>query len=339
MNIKQRLKQSLILRSLNKRRDAHPFNANAAEHFSLPEDADDFQNNSHYYSCHDMQGNSLFFRHAKRGRNKTEVWFCFKEAGGRVYYNKKQLYIGEGAPTHVACKQTGHTWVFGYNGPLADMETGAEVSVELDGSFHAAGDIFSFNHHLDVRVMADAIAKEKWSRSFFGALGENDQVHYEQPGTVDGKLILDGRRIDILLPAMRDHSYGKRDWTYMNRHFWLMALLEDGSSFNANMVSYPALPNLQTGYFLTNGHTVCVRAAQIIGSVMPGAVPDAFEYDAQLMDGRTLRVSCKKETQIVCPFENGAYTIYEGIGTFDIDGIKGRGILEFGWNGDPSRYA
>ena len=338
MNIKQRLKQSFILRNLKKRRRACPFDADTAEHFTLPGDADDFQNNSHYYSCHDMQGNSLFFRYAKRGRKKTEVWVCFKEAGG-VYYNTKQLYVGEEAPAYVICKKTGQTWAFGYAGPLKDMASGTEVSVDFSGTFRATGDIFSFNHHLDARVMALAIAKEKWSREFFAALGDNDQVHYEQPGMVDGVLRLDGRQIDIALPAMRDHSYGKRDWAYMNRHFWLMALLEDGSSFNANMVSYPALTNLQTGYYVTNENTVCVRAARITGSVTPGAVPDAFQYDAQLMDGRTLRVSCRKEAQIICPFENGAYTIYEGIGTFDIDGKKGRGILEFGWNGDPSRWA
>ena len=235
-------------------------------------------------------------------------------------------------------RKDGQTWAIGYAGPLVDMETGIETVVDFEGVFHASGDIFSFNHDLDACVLADAIAKEKWSRAFFTSLGENDQVHYEQPGSVDGVLKLDGRHITISLPAVRDHSYGKRDWSYMNRHFWLMALLEDGSSFNANMVSYPALPNLQTGYYIKDKKTVCVRAAQVSGSMTPGIVPDTFEYEAQLTDGRTLRVSCKKETQIECPFEGGAYTIYEGIGTFDIGGIKGRGILEFGWNGDPSRY-
>jgi hypothetical protein len=143
--------------------------------------------------------------------------------------------------------------------------------------------------------------------------------------------------MDVSLPAVRDHSYGKRDWSYMNRHFWLMGLFEDGASLNANMVSYPAL-TLQTGYLIAPDGIACVQTAKILGDVTPAAVPDMFDYEAQLTDGRTLRVSCRKEAEIVCPFEDGAYTIYEGIGTFDLNGIHGRGILEFGWNGKPSRY-
>ncbi len=326
------------MRSLKKRRRAHPFSADTAEHFVLPDDADDLQNNSHYFSGHDIKGNSLFFRYARRGQLKTEVWFAYKDVRGRVFEGVEQLYVGEDAPARVACTETAREWSFGYWGLVVDKSSGAEVRADFAGTFRASGGIFSFGHHLDASVMADVIAREKWTRTFFAALGENDQVHYEQPGAIEGRLVLGDEAVDVSLPAVRDHSYGKRDWSYMNRHFWLMGLFEDGTSLNANMVSYPALPNLQTGYFVTQDGIACVQTAKILGDVSPGAVPDAFEYEAHLTDGRTLRVSCRKEAEMVCPFENGAYTIYEGIGAFDLGGIRGRGILEFGWNGDPSRY-
>ncbi len=46
-------------------------------------------------------------------------------------------------------------------------------------------------------------------------------------------------------------------------------------------------------------------------------------------------VNCKREMVFEFPF--GGYTIYEGIGTFELNGKKGRGVLEFGYNDDPDR--
>lgn len=337
MNILQRLKMSLIRRSLDKRRISSPFVVEAAEHFSLPLDADETQNNSYYFSCHDMQGNSLLMRYAKRGQNQTEVWFAYKDAASNAYVNERQLYIGEDAPAGVRCRETGEVWDFFYDGELKNLSSGKRCAAHFRGTFCATGGIFEFGHDVDSSVLAAAIAKEKWSRAFFADLQQNDQVHYEQQGRVEGVLEIDGARISCALPAMRDHSYGKRDWRYMNRHFWLMALLEDGGSLNANMVSYPALRALQTGYFVSKQGVSCITEAKILEDIAPGAVPDAFSYKAKRADGKEFTVVCKKERQFDFPFDG--YTLYEGIGTFDVDGIAGRGILEFGWNSDAARYA
>ena len=124
-------------------------------------------------------------------------------------------------------------------------------------------------------------------------------MHYEQPGRAKGTLELGGETIAIDLPAMRDHSFGKRDWSYMNKHFWLMALMPDGRQLNANMVSYPVL-KLMTGYYVSEGKTVCVEQARIVEGVKPHKVPEAFVFEARLADGRMLNVACRREE--VFPF-------------------------------------
>jgi len=73
--------------------------------------------------------------------------------------------------------------------------------------------------------------------------------------------------------------------------------------------------------------------------VRPHEVPESFTLEARLLGGSLLSVKCRRQEVFAFPFENGAYTIYEGVGTFELDGVSGRGILEFGWNKDPSRYA
>jgi hypothetical protein len=37
-------------------------------------------------------------------------------------------------------------------------------------------------------------------------------------------------------------------------------------------------------------------------------------------------------------FEDGAYTLIEGIADYEVDGITCRGILEIGFNKDQSRF-
>ena len=331
-NITRRLKEKLFCRILDKRKQRALFDPVSAELYQTPPHADEFHNNSYYFSCHDMDGSSLILRHAIRGTDT--VWLAYKDAKGDAYINEKQIFRGETPSTSVKCAKPEKTWEFSFDGKLINIRTGKECDAKIKGEFTASGRIFEFGHHLDSSVMAKAIAKEKWSKAFFNTLKENNQVHYEQPGKALISLKIDKNSKELTLPAMRDHSYGKRDWKYMNKHFWLMGLFEDGSHLNANMVSYPAVKRLETGYFVSDS-TVCVKEAKLLGAMPSSGVPEDLTYSAKLLDGREFKVSCKHEMTFEFPF--GGYTIYEGIGSFEYNGIKGRGILEFGYNDDPKR--
>lgn len=331
----RRLKEKLFCRILDKRKKKNPFDETAAELYQTPPDADEFHNNSYYFSCHDMAGNSLLLRHALRGTNTTETWLAYKDASGNSYINAQQLFVKEKATSSVECIEPSETWGFGFTGKLINMQTGKECDAVIKGEFNASGAIFEFGTHLDSRVMAKAIAKEKWSKEFFGALQENNQVHYEQPGKAIISITIDGSSTELRTPAMRDHSFGKRDWKYMNKHFWLMGLFEDGSHLNANMVSYPAVKRLETGYMVSGDTTVCVEEAKLEGEMPTSGVPKEFTYSAKLLGGKELKARCKHEVTFEFPF--GGYTIYEGIGSFELNGKKGRGVLEFGYNDDPKR--
>ena len=333
-NLTRHLKETLFRRILDKRKRKDPFDPISAELFETPADADELFNNSYYFSCHDMAGNSLLLRHGQRGTYSTEVWLAYKDAAGNSYINAKQLYKNEKPSSAVKCIEPEKTWEFSFSGILVNMQTGEEISGVISALFDATGEIFEFGHHLDSGVMATAIAREKWSREFFSALQENNQVHYEQPGKATISITIGSKTTELLTPAMRDHSFGKRDWKYMNRHFWLMGLFEDGSHLNANMVSYPSVKRLETGYYVTD-KTVCVQEAKLEGDMPDSGVPERFAYSAKLLDGRQLKVDCRRE--LVFEFKFGGYTIYEGIGSFEFDGKKGRGILEFGYNQDPVR--
>jgi hypothetical protein len=339
MKIEQLLKEPLARRSIRKRQLAHPFDAASAETFALPSDAAPDQNNSYYFSCHGLDGTSLFFRLGLRGGGaSSEVWFAYRDASGKGWVNAEQLTPPAVCPARVRCVKPEEVWEFSFHGTMLGSGS-KEAEVSFQGTFTASSPIFEFSTHMDPGPLARALAREKWSRSFFAEVAQNHQTHYEQQGHVAGTLELGGRTIAISLPAMRDHSFGKRDWDYMDRHIWLMALLEDGRSLNVNMVRYPAVRELQTGYLISGPRTVCVHGATSMDSLpCTGSVPDSFDVQLRLADGRSLLLSCEKEASFTFPFDHGAYVIHEGVGRFTVDGVRGRGILEFGFNGDKDRW-
>ena len=362
MNLIENFKLSFVAKSIDKMKKKTPFNEVYSELFQLPQDAGHDMNNSYYFSGHDQAGSSIFFRLGKRGGGANELWFALKDSSGDIYFNKQQIfYDGNSAKASsrtdndtdasVTCIEAGKKWAFSYRGKILKaitdenwtaISSGQEVDADFEGIFTASNSIFDFSRHMDTTPIARALAREKWSKSFMMHLKENHQTHYEQPGDLKGTLILNKRSKSIKMQAIRDHSFGKRDWNYMDRHIWIMALMETGETLNVSIVRYPAVNELQTGYFISKGNTsapVCIDCATPMDELeCIGRVPQKFQFTVRLSDGRTFYVSCKKELEYIFPFDNGDYTIHEGIGSFSFNESKGRGIIEFGFNKEQARW-
>ena len=57
MNLKEKLKVSLIAKSIDKRKKKTPFDESYSELYQLSQNADYNMNNSYYFSGHDQEGN------------------------------------------------------------------------------------------------------------------------------------------------------------------------------------------------------------------------------------------------------------------------------------------
>lgn len=342
MAIVEKLKKRIIRSSLESRKKKNPFDESFAESFQLEPGAGTDRNNSYYFSCHDISGNSLFFRLGLRGGGDREIWFAYKDMHGNAFVNTEQLDAAGRIGAGVKCLENGSKWEFSFEGSL--RRTMGEGTPLLDASFKgvftASAPIFEFSAHMDPEPMTAALAGEKWGKNFKAELEANHQTHYEQAGDVEGVLTLGGGRTEIDMPAVRDHSFGKRDWSYMDRHVWLMALLSNGAALNVSMVRYPIVKGIQSGYYTADKKTTCLRRATPMAELpCTGDVPDSFSCEVELSDGRVFTLHCAKETEFAFPFDGGAYTIWEGVGSFEMPGASGRGILEFGFNQDSGRWS
>lgn len=320
---------------LKKRKKKKPFDLEYSENFFASED--DFNiNNSYYFSCHDYKKKeSLYVRLAYRGTSVVETWVFFQKED-KSYYHDVLYYKTEDTPLFVKKIDTS-VYEIKFKGQLKD-EKGEYVSAELEFIFEPTREVVDFFYHAPTITMAKAIAFEKWSEQYFKQYQENDQVHYEQVGNVKGKILLGDESHLIDLPAVRDHSHGKRDWTYMNNHIWLMGVSKT-KELNFSMVSYPTMTLLETGnYFSDKDCYYILKCDYDRNLFIKDVAPEYFEMKFKMTNKKTYIAKVKKINETPYLFQDGGYLLIEGICEIDIDGEKIRGILEVGFNKNKDRY-
>lgn len=324
-----RLKKRIMCRMLAKRNKQKPFDYQYADSFTLEGVSDPLVNNSYYFSAHD--GKMSFFARLGRRVNEDETWF--------VVYVDKQLYslkqesFPSGASPLVVEKE-GEDWVVSFQGKV-----NAQDEVRFQARFVASQKPLDFTSDMPADRMATGIANEKWSRSLFDGLQNvSGQCHYEQEGVLEGQMTLNGKEIAFQLPCVRDHSFGKRDWSYMNNHLWLMAV-SDARQFNYSLVSYPVISALEVGNYRDEAGLHFMKQADLdFQQVATGKIPQELSFNVRLDDGWLIRATAKVITGVTYHFQEGRYILHENIAEFQIDGKVCRGILEIGFNSDGSRF-
>lgn len=347
MKLKQILKKKLMLAILKSSNRKNPFNIDKADNFQLLDSAGENMTDSHYFSAHNQSGESFFFRYAKRSNDTIEVWFCLKNSDGAIYVNNQELFQSKHCPASVKCITPGQSINLTFTGNVALTQKGendvlsldkTSIPVKCEAHFQASMPPFDFTTGLDPTYIAEALSKERWTKTFWNNLRTNRQVHYEQAGVIELTIEMNNQKQVIVFSAMRDHSFGYRDWNYMNRHIWLMVIFEDGEILNLNMVDYPHMRNLMTGYQSVNGiHTSLKANSNLKELGKDGHVPETVIAPLTI-NQQEVELCGQREFAIDFSFEQGKYHIFEGVGTYTMNNRRGRGILEFGFNSDISRW-
>jgi len=345
------VKTWLMMKVLEHQRKKEPFDGQKADTFQLPADAGPMINNSYFFGANGADGHSLIMRVGTRNAPLCEIFVIYVTPEGHLYTSIKDHYHIEECPMHVECVVPEKHFKVWFEGQLLDTVTGEKVDCKYALDFHATLPIFSALHHSDFRGMAQAFARPKWNKEFFrsvggdtGAISKEDktipQIHYEQAGHFTGTMTLDGKDIEIDMPGSRDHAYGKRDWNYMSDHIWLMVTTEKGETFNFSLVDYPKVTGVFCGY--TNigyDHDESLVDYKIIQyDANDGLAPDVFIVDCTFTDGKTVRVTARRENNLYLRFDNGNFFFQEGVGEVDFGGIKCRGSIEYGFNKDKTRW-
>lgn len=322
-------KKRLMCKAIEKRVQQNPFDYQYAENFSLEGVNDPWINNSYYFSAHNEKM-SIFARLGRRV-NAEETWFAIYQ-DGRMYSLKQELFSQGQSPILVEKKED--RWTVSFQGTLNEND-----EVVFQATFIPTQKPLDFTSDMPAVRKAIAMANEKWSKDYFEKLKTIEgQCHYEQEGVLEGQFTLNGNSVDFRMPCVRDHSFGRRDWNYMNNHLWLMAVSES-QQFNYSFVSYPAMSALETGnYRDEEGLHFWLQADLDFHQINTGKVPQELSFNLKLDNGKTIHVDSKVLTGVTYRFQDGEYILHENIAEFTIDGKTCRGIFEIGFNRDGSRY-
>lgn len=347
-----------MMKAMEYKRRKFPLDGQKADLFQLPEDADPRINNSHYFGANGSNGESLIMRVGRRNAPLAEIFVMYVTPDGHLYTSEKDHYPSEECPMHVECIEPEKHLNVKFKGNLIDTETGEKVPCSFELDFNATLTIFDAMQHSDFRGMAKAFARPKWNREFFreagGDTGVNKvkgdkiegkkkniaQRHYEQPGHFTGHMTLGDKEINIDMRGSRDHAFGNRDWNYMSDHIWLMVNTDKGETFNFSLVNFAKVEGVFCGYSnIGYDHHESLTDYKIIQyDACDGLAPDVFIVDCTFSDGKTVRVTARRETNLYLTFDNGNYFFQESIGEVDFGGVKCRGSLEYGFNRDHSRW-
>lgn len=323
------LKKTIICKSINKRVKQNPFDYQYAENFSLEGETDPLINNSYYFSAHDE--NMSFFARLGKRVNVDETWFAIY-LEGKIYSLKQEFFPNGSSP--ILVEKSDENWVISYQGKLNEND-----EIAFHATFIANQKPIDFTSNMPAERMATGIANEKWNKTFFEQLQNvSGQCHYEQEGVLEGQLTLNDKTIDFRLPCVRDHSFGKRDWNYMNNHLWLMAV-SPSRQFNYSLVSYPVMSVLEVGNYRDEaGMHYLMQADLDFQQINQGTIPHELSFQVQLDHSQSIHVTAKKLAGVTYRFQEGQYILHENIAEFMIDGNVCRGILEIGFNGNRDRW-
>ena len=320
------IKKTIITRSLKKRNIENPFQYDAAEQFYIKEDDSELINNSYYFSAHNQEM-SFYCRLGQRSCH-DEVWVCLFYKG-KQYRLITELFHFKQSP--LILKQTKGTYHLSFKGTLNEND-----NFEIEADFTSLHKAIDFTTDMPEERMAIAVSNEKWNKEFFNSLKTiSGQTHYEQEGRLKGYFTLNGEKVDINLPCIRDHSFGKRDWTYMNNHLWLMAINEN-KQFNYSLVSYPALTCLEVGNLREDKQHYLHEADLDLSLISQNKVPDTLSFKARF-DHKMVDVSATVLASTCYTFADEGYSLHECIAQFQINQETYRGILEIGFNKDTKR--
>jgi hypothetical protein len=163
------------------------------------------------------------------------------------------------------------------------------------------------------------------SDEIFSKIGSQ---HYEQFGTFEGRLSLDDETITIG-PCLghRDHSWGIRDWSVVERYRLLCCAFSERFAINLWEGRLGGQDFLK-GYVFDGTHNIPIVQYEVIEEILKDRRrPDRAEILLEDQTGREYLLRLKVLTSVVFPPRGSI--LYETIAAMECDGMRNWGLVEY----------
>ncbi|KAK9879879.1 hypothetical protein WA026_008381 [Henosepilachna vigintioctopunctata] len=216
-----------------------------------------------YFNAANKNGDHLVVGTARRKRGLIDGFLYLKINDGKVgllesfklpdtslYQEKEeQKFAAEGLK--VECLEPMKKWKIIYQGLMKrSSDPKQSFQVDMDIMYTSNLPFFNFDTDLDIFLTAKCMALEKWSKEYFKLLKQHHQTHYEQYGSLKGRVIINGEHFQINMESMRDHSFGNhREWKNLHKYNLQMFTTENGDRFTVGNICFPiTLSSFKVGF-------------------------------------------------------------------------------------------
>ncbi len=304
-------------------------------------------NDSFVFQGADAQGNVLLTRLGFRGGGKeAEVWMWGVFGGERFANDDRFVKLTSDANSEEIAAAglrfelvTEGEWRLTYNGTLNGKPADVNLNWKADAAMYCSAD------HMDPRGTALAMAEMPWSREYFQRIRSEKQVRIEQGGILTGTFKVDGHSFDVNMRGVRDHSWGKRDWTFLNRYLWTVLALDEEMEIAGIRVKYLAVSpvdygdsfkRLASGWIAGDRDVLPVSFATDLMEIGgDGSIPEKFAIKFRVPGSKLLTLEVeRRQPEMPWMVQGDGFEINEAWCVISLNGVKGVGLSEFGYAAD-----
>lgn len=310
-----------------------------------------FAIDSTYFNGFDSDGTSVALRIARKHNREGELWVLLNipEVGflqhpihpdTAVYNMGTNEYKAAGCSFNVI--EPLRMWKVTYNGllrrgPCNEFESKPEncINVKMSFKWECLNDPFNFDVDLCKDLLADAIAREKWSIQFWKMLKSKHQTHYEQCGELSGTIEVEGYPAkQVYLKSFRDHTFGVRNWKMFNRYAVHYIWVEEIGVMAMVVVLW--MPDyitfLKSGYIMyANGDTCPVTdvGIDLVDLTKDRIPPEKYSFTFKAGDEEYHVDVSTTVSPEVYHYQCRSSRIIERFCTYAINSLAARGLVEY----------
>lgn len=208
-------------------------------------------------------------------RGQAITWYGIFDASRGVGFQRTRppfpLQLGDRSPGSIGCGglRAERTAAGLMSVRAVDEETGTLLELELQ----------------------DFYPMSPWPQARAAAIASQAAGHLEASGQANGRLVLDGREVEIRPLYHRDGSWGPRATEPVTSYTWSVGSCGPSLSWSALVLNIAGLPAVETGFVARDGELLPAASVRTLVTVDHDALTvQSWSTRLELPDGRTVDV-------------------------------------------------
>lgn len=310
------------------------FNEELCENYQLdPKETSPLQSNTYIFSAHSFEKRQSIYMRLSINPVQTEVIVYYIEGFNK--YNLEQQVYTTTCPLKILKDDEG--WTVNFSGYLKKNNKD-NVKFTFQSKYESNNqNIDKYSNYNNIN-MFDCFKNEKNYKDKIEELNKDNNIYYNQLGTIKGRMILEGQNSTFNIPCIKEHYIGLYDYSKINNHVNL--LIPTNENFlNFQILSELNMTLLEVGNYYKNneGPKFINKAIYERQTLMKGTPPTYLNILLKLDNDEEVGLHIKQIDKIEFEIQEH-YDVYISIIEVLMEGKKYHGVMECGFNKNDAMW-